>query len=388
MKNTLIPVLPNRNNVARFVSFGASMICASALHVQAHAQTSTTTAVANAGTVTAASCAFPAVQTAVYAAKVGQTVAIPAGDCDWGANQLVVLAGISLKGAGMNMTTLRRTAAVPVNTYLIRVDCGNGKQVKVSDMTLVGANLPKSQDRGLGLLYGCVDFVVSSMKFTKFVFAGVEIRGAQRQRGVIHNSEFIDNYNATVRNLGYGIVVFGDGTWPALELGTQNAIFVEDNYMVGNRHHIAANNGARYVFRYNFAQANDLTKDYSQVDAHGLSSATRGTRSYEIYYNKFYAVVSKGRNSAAVGIRGGDGVIYNNTYDTNTIAYPVLLMLEAAACGTYPVQDQIRNTVIAEDIPNAVTSQCAKSVALNRDYFVKAKAGYKPYFYPHPLRTY
>jgi hypothetical protein len=356
----------------------------------AYGQTTTTTAAAT--TVTAASCAYPVVQAAVTAAKVGQTVVIPAGDCDWGAKQLTVTAGITLKGSGRNATILRRTAAVPVNTYLIRVDCGNVKQIKVSDMTLVGANLPKSEDRGLGLLYGCVDFVVSNMKFTKFVFAGIEVRGSSRQRGVIHDSEFIDNYNVTNGSLGYGVVVFGDGTWPALELGSQNAVFVEDNYMSGNRHHIASNNGSRYVFRYNYAQATDATKDFSQVDAHGLGGAARGSRSYEVYYNKFYAIVSTGRNLAGVGIRGGDGVVYNNTYGPG-IAYPVLLLVEAAmsdpaVCGTYPVQDQIRKLVVAESVPNAVFNKCEKSVALNRDYFVQTKAGYKPYFYPHPLRTY
>lgn len=350
--------------------------------IQPHAYAQTTPA-----TVTVANCTYPAVQAAVTAAKLGQTIIIPAGDCDWGANQLTVNTGITLKGAGRNVTTLRRTAAVSANTFLIRVDCGSAKGIKVSDMTLVGANLPKSEDRGLGLLYGCIDFVVSNMKFTKFVFAGIEVRGPTSQRGVIHDSEFIDNYNTTNGSLGYGIVVFGDGKWPALELGSQNAIFVEDNYFSGNRHHIAANNGARYVFRYNYAQATQQTKDFPQVDAHGLSSSPRGTRSYEVYYNKFYANVTSGRNLAAVGIRGGDGVVYNNTYGPN-IAYPVLLQLEAAACGTYPVQDQIRRAVIAESVPNAVMSQCEKSVALNRDYFVQAKAGYKPYFYPHPLRAY
>ncbi|MBB3222345.1 hypothetical protein [Pseudoduganella umbonata] len=371
------------------VNYGLVLaLAACGVHSQAFGQTTTiiTTTTATT-TVKAASCLFPAVQAAVSVAKAGQTVVVPAGDCDWGANQLTVPTGISMQGAGRNLTTIRRTAAVPANTYLIAATCTTSKPVKFSDMTLVGANLPRSQDRGLGLLYGCVDFVVSNMKFTKFVFAGIEVRGPVRQRGVIHDSEFIDNYNTTNGSLGYGIVVFGDGTWPALELGSQNAVFVEDNYMSGNRHHIAANNGARYVFRYNYAQATQATKDFSQVDAHGFSSSPRGTRSYEVYYNKFYANITSGRNLTAVGIRGGDGVVYNNTYGPN-IAYPVLLLLEAATCGTYPVQDQVRKAVIAEAVPNPVMSQCEKSIALNRDYFVQAKAGYKPYFYPHPLRTY
>ncbi len=372
----------------------ASFVCATSLLLMSTTQASqaaisiaaTSTNTAAAGTIRAANCNFATVQLAVSAAAAGQTVAIPAGTCDWGGNQLAIQAGITLKGAGMNATVLQRTAAVPGNTYLVRFDCGNGRQAKFSDMTLVGANLSYSEDRGLGLIGGCVDFVVTNAKFTKFVFAGVEVRGLARQRGVIYNSQFIDNYNSTVHNLGYGVVVFGDGTWPALELGSANAVFVEDNYLSGNRHHIAANNGARYVYRHNTNVATELTKDFHQVDAHGLSSSPRGTRSWEIYANSFSAVLDSGRNFAAVGMRGGDGVIYNNSYTSN-IASPVALMLEIVSCGTYPVQDQITQAYILETAPNAVSSKCEPSIALNREYFLKARPGYTPYVYPHPLRA-
>jgi hypothetical protein len=331
------------------------------------------------------SCQFAAVQAAVALAPDGHTVKIPAGTCDWGANELSLPAGITLKGAGLNATVLRRTAPVAVNTYLVRFDCTNGKQAKFSDMTLVGADLPYSEDRGLGLINGCIDFLVSNAKFTKFVFAGLEVRGGANQRGVIYNSQFIDNYNP-LSSLGYGIVVFGDGSWPALDLGSANAVFVESNHMSGNRHHIAANNGARFVFRHNTAIATDVTKDFPQVDAHGLSSSPRGTRSWEVYQNNFSATLSKGRNLAAIGMRGGDGVIFNNSY-TSDIAYPVLLLLEGVQCGTYPVQDQITQAFISESNADAVLSKCEASIALNREYFLTAKPGYAPYAYPHPLRA-
>ncbi len=335
--------------------------------------------------VHAANCSFDAVQAAVATARPGKTVAIPAGSCDWGGNQLALRAGIGLRGAGRDMTILRRTAAVPPNTYLVRYDCRHGGKAMFSDMTLVGANLPGSDERGLGLTNGCVDFVVANAKFTRFVFAGIEVRGAARQRGVIYGNQFVDNYNSTVHNLGYGVVVFGDGSWPALELGSENAVFVEDNYFFGNRHHIASNNGSRYVFRRNIGIANDLTKDFPQVDAHGLSSALRGSRSWEIYGNRFSAKLSAGRNLAAIGMRGGDGVIYNNVY-SDKIAHPVLLSLEGAPCGSQSVKDQIQIAHIAENDAGAVFSKCPDAIKLNREYFLGRREGYKPYFYPHPLR--
>jgi hypothetical protein len=331
------------------------------------------------------SCAFESVRDAVAMAHIGQTVMLPRGDCDWGARQLTLPAGVTLKGSGREFTVLRRTAPVPPNTYLVRFDCSNNQRAVFSDISLVGASLPMSEDRGLGLLHGCVDFVVSDSRFSGFVFAGVEVRGPTRQRGVIYNSDFRENYSHVVRNLGYGIVIFGDGSWPNLDLGSENSVFVEDNYFIGNRHHIASNNGARYVFRNNIAVANDFTKDFPQVDAHGLSSLSRGTRSWEIYNNHFSTGPSRGRNLAAIGIRGGDGVIFNNTF-TGSIAYPILLSQEGGQCGEYPIKDQIREAYINESGNEIVLSKCPSSVKLNRDYFLGVRAGYKPYRYPHPLR--
>jgi hypothetical protein len=345
--------------------------------------------------VTAASCSYTDVQAAVAGAQAGQTVAIPAGDCDWTNNQLVVNAGIAIQGAGSDATILRRTAAMTGNNYLVRFDCYNGRQAKFSDMTLVGANLASSQDRGLGLIGGCIDFTVARAKFTHFVFAGVEVRGGAAQRGVIFSSQFIDNYNSTVHNLGYGVVVFGDGSWPNLELGSANAVFVEDNYMMGNRHHIASNNGARYVFRHNTAIATDLTKDFPQVDAHGHTASDitpHGTRSWEVYDNQFTAQLTSGLNRAATGMRGGDGIIARNTYGTN-IAYPVEFSIEGAmdtqVCDAPHLQDQIKQAYIAETGLVTVLAGCSTSyIRENIEYFTGTlPANYTPYTYPHPLRA-
>jgi len=300
---------------------------------------------------------------------------------------------LTLRGAGKDKTTIRRVGSVPESRYLIAFDCSNGKRAGLSDMTLVGNGNGAIWDKGLALLKGCVDFTVTNTKFTKFVFAAVEIVGPAQQRGVIYKNDFVDNYNASVRNLGYGVVVYGDGSWPALELGTQNAVFIEDNYMSGNRHHVASNNGSRYVFRHNTVIATDLTKDYAMVDAHGLSSSPRGSRSYEIYENS-YTTSGTGTVRTAVGIRGGDGVIFGNTVGAR-IARAVELEVEGFTCGTYPGKDQIRQLHIWGNTggamagyadANGLANSCPASIQAGRDYFTSAKAGYTPYAYPHPLR--
>ena len=336
-------------------------------------------------TIKASSCAFEDVRSALSSLGHTGTVFIPAGKCDWGANQLIVPSGVALMGSGRDTTYLYRSARVQPNVYLIRYECKNDSPAVLADLSLVGAGLIDNEDRGVGLLNGCVDFEVSRSRFSRFVFAAIEVRGPRTQRGVIYDNEFIDNYIPKGNSPGYGIVVFGDATWPSLELGSENAVYIEDNYFRGNRHHIASNNGSRYVFRNNIAIATDMTKDFSQVDAHGLSSSPRGSRSWEIYNNQFKANLTSGRNLAGIGIRGGDGVIFGNTF-RGPIAHPVLLSLEGGKCGDYPTMDQIRDAYI--DVPDeSVTNKCAVSIKPGRDYHISSKDGYRPFVYPHPLRN-
>ena len=70
------------------------------------------------------------------------------------------------------------------------------------------------------------------------------------QMGVIYRNEFIDNWYV---NLGYGVAIDGSiASWNRpLALGTANAVFVEDNLFVRNRHCVTSTNGANYVARYN-----------------------------------------------------------------------------------------------------------------------------------------
>jgi hypothetical protein len=349
----------------------------------------------------ASSCEFNEVVTAVNAAAAettagtvaAATVVIPAGDCNWKAQQLQVPAGVYLRGAGQDRTTIRRIGTVPNTSYLVAFDCSNGKRAEFSDMHLIGNGNGKIEDKGLGLLHGCVDFKVSNSTFSNFVFSAVYVGDAPRQRGVIYSNKFIDNYSPDLKNLGYGVVVYGGDAWPTLELGSQNAVFVEDNYFSGNRHNIASNNGSVYVFRYNTVIGQDPAKDFAMTDAHGLSSSPVGSRSYEIYNNRYSTVLAGGMQRTAIGIRGGDGVIFNNTA-TATIARTVELTTEGFACGIYPGPYQIRSLYIWNNSarPNnrhktdGIANDCPSSITLNRDYFLSPKPGYVPYAYPHPLR--
>jgi len=341
--------------------------------------------------INAASITFSDVNAAVQNAVSGDIVYVPAGISDWGTNMLSVPGGVYLKGAGKDQTKIKRSLST--TKYLIQFNGGVGSSL--SDMTLEGCyNEDEVYTNGVRFYNGCVDFRVFNCLFKKFAFSAVNVGNSSLQRGVIHNNEFLDNFFASIGNYGYGVVVYGNGVWTELELGTENAVFVEDNYFSGNRHDIASNNASKYVFRYNQIVATSPAKNFASTDAHGLSSSPRGSRSFEIYNNSYTALYFTGLKRSAVGIRGGDGVIFNNTC-TNRVSRTVELSLEGGSCGTYPVQDQIRSLYIWDNESHdelgytvgGIANNCPSSIMLNRDYFVIPKPDYSPYVYPHPLRT-
>jgi hypothetical protein len=352
------------------------------------------TLAANSGlSINARSCEFDAVLDAVGTARPGDTVLIPAGSCNWGRHELDVPANVHLSGAGKDVTTIRRSGNVANSLYLIAFDCSRGGTVQFSGLSLVGNGNGTIQDKGLGLLQGCIDFVVTNSSFRNFIFSAIYVGDAQTQRGVIFDCDFIDNYSPALRNLGYGVVVYGGGTWPELHLGTQDAVFVEDNRFSGNRHNIASNNGSAYVFRHNTVIGLDPAKDFAMTDAHGMSSSVRGSRSYEIYGNHYSVRLAQGLQRTAIGIRGGDGVIFDNVVEAD-ISRAIELSAEGFACGSHPGPDQIRSLYIWNNsyrhndgrFENGIDNECPGSIQLNRDYFLNAKPGYRPYPYPHPLR--
>jgi hypothetical protein len=382
--------------------------------------------------IDAKSCHFDDVSAAVAKAGPGTQVNIPAGTCDWGLQTLKVGAGIYLKGAGKHQTVIfRNTQTDPAaagkrgpGNFLIRFNCEPGKPNSLSGLTLQGGgkgaemqNGSDARDNGLqfsGWKYinghrsssPCDDFRVFNAKFSGFGFCAINISGdPTRMRGVIFNNDFIDNYAYEPKSkgviLGYGVGVFGDASWPGLSLGTADNVFIENNYMRGNRHHVASNNSSRYVFRYNTAVTTPSTRHHYALDAHGRgenNGSPTGARQYEIYGNVISADLPAADGArTAIGIRGGDGVIFNNIISAQ-FRYGIELMVEGSYdgqgnlnCKSAP--DTITDLYIwdnklnmAQVEKNGVTSVCSDIVKPGRDYFMQQKKAYTPYPYPHPLR--
>jgi hypothetical protein len=322
------------------------------------------------------------IQAALNLAKSGDSVMIPAGNFVFNGGA-TLNGGITIMGAGKDKTTLRRTTSG--DSWMFTVNCSNGGKFVLTGLTIIG--LSPNMSPGIKLSNNCKDFRIYDNSFRKCMDRAIEIYG--NTRGVIDHNEFIDN-NLTA------IVIFGDGNeaWKRpLDLGSAEGIYIEDNFFrqeviasSNMHHHVASNNGSRYVFRYNKCDDGNLTS--SAVDAHGQKFYwPRGSRRYEVYGNTFNAK----RRWVSMNMRGGDGVIFNNVF-TGSYSYPIRLIHEGNAgdgnC-TYPCVDQIRQLYIWDNTYNGkgfeVFSEHPQIVKLNRDYFVKQMTGYVPYMYPHPL---
>lgn len=315
---------------------------------------------------------------------------IPAG-CYEIMETIQIRDGMRIAGAGMNKTVLFRDPAKfkdnrkPI--FQVRGQQGRGG-TQICGIAFVGDT--DEDDAGWDTaisLSSCVDFRVDHCYFRRFGAAAVAVHG--ESQGLVDHCAWTDIFKPGINNVGYGVVVHRGNNWEdGKELGTAQATFVEDCILTGCRHAIASNGGAHYVFRHNVVRKNVVA---SSVDAHGLGyGSKRGTRCVEIYGNVIEDPVAKG---TAIGIRGGDGVIFGNTI--KGFANPILLTLEWGTPqelkSAYPAKDQIRDLWIWDNktvggSPQPVINRNAKGfIEKDRDYHTKPKPGYVPYVYPHPL---
>jgi len=256
--------------------------------------------------------------------------------------------------------------------------------------------------------------------------------------GVIDHCYFINTHGHVEAWVGNCTVVYGvqvsRGTgnfWDdniSNVLGKYNnyTVFIEDCYFEKWRHCVAANSGAHYVFRHN------TIKDdfgYGSLDAHGwfqtrcenpshgtilnppavwngtdwvcsycgapLRSTRResyfwiiqvGTRAIEVYNN---LIINAIRFADGIYIRGGGGVIFNNTFGGGTYSRFVYLTNEAPEWGSKVWCNNIwiwSNTLsegcqeIYESDPNNQITE-----GINYFRFPPHTFNYTPYPYPHPL---
>ncbi|MBL8025444.1 MAG: right-handed parallel beta-helix repeat-containing protein [Fibrobacteres bacterium] len=332
------------------------------------------------------------IKSAIDISQSTDTIRIPEGIFPFDGS-IICSAGIQVIGAGYKKTVLKRNDST--TSPFITINGMNDQPFLISGISFIGDTSPtsKREDWGIRFIGNCKKFRVTDCSFSHIGIAAIDVRGTSN--GVVDQCFFNKIYRDSIGNYGYAVLVCGTGdtSWNfPLLLGTGDAVFVEDCHFTLCRHAISSNQGSRYVFRFN--KCIDNAAKNPAIDAHGLEyGSTRGSRSYEIYNN---LIDNKESSHAWCGIciRGGDGVIFNNTLVKGT-EIPIILANASGKDTIYPAKDQIRDLYIWNNtyMGNSTTAKVLPEyghynmILQNRDYFNFAKPNYLPYHYPHPLRN-
>jgi hypothetical protein len=310
----------------RFVAFAALTFLLNALCVPgAHAQS----------TVTAASCNESDVNAVIngptHKAVGGDTINVPAGNCTWTSGFRVPAGiGISIIGAGAASTTITDNYAG--TTPLIWATPQPGAALmRISGMTVQpqsGASLYSP----FQIIGTCNSGGCPNMRFDNMVIqpgwtgqAGWIVR-VDNMYGVFDHNTVNGSYClANVNHSGWlGVGQWGDNSWASPDsYGTNAAIFFEDNTFNGTATNdtdasdaYADVGGGRVVTRHNtFNNAPVAGSTYF----HGTESGgrMRGGRQVEFYNNTVSCAPGNGCDAAAVAMRSGVGLIYNNNFSVS-----------------------------------------------------------------------
>jgi hypothetical protein len=280
---------------------------------------------ADASTISAASCSNASVQNAINVAVTGDTVLVPAGNCTWSSTVSWRGRGITLQGAGIGQTNITDQGA-------------GGAALDIEDtsaaafVTVFGFTFIKSANHPNGIIQ-----IAGSQATLGFRFHHNRILQASsgsRGMGITTVYGLIDHVTFDVTASGgsiQSVSIWGSSSgtdggftpWSRpLTLGTNKAVYVEDctfTYSSQDEDSIDAYGGARLVVRR--STFNNIT-----IGFHGTDSGDqRSAFSYEIYDNTF--INNSPTTLRAATLRGGTGVIFNNTYGgTHGTWYGVTMM--------------------------------------------------------------
>jgi len=359
--------------------------------IRSNGQISTTTILAKSGSAVDIQAAVDVVVTAG-----GGTVYIPEGMFEWNASSftqsfwgratgVIIPGGVNIIGAGDNKTVLRVVERAH-NALMFGVD-GQGKPVRISGIHFIGYVVDETENIGAIRIVDSQDFRIDHCTFENFDNTGISTRKQDTNkvhRGVIDHNVFDNPYKENLTNAkwGYGIIVVAyygiPDLWKPLDyyLGqyVDNVVYIEDNVFRRCRHAIASNEGGYYVARYNTFEE-PRPKNFGEIDVHGGDPGGRGL---EAYNNVIIGAEGYGA-SQAFWIRGGGGVIFNNTMQN--ILYGITLQKESSD-PTYQVKELY---IWNNNMDGGTLLNNPAGYTENVDYFLYAKPDYTPYPYPHPL---
>jgi hypothetical protein len=341
-------------------------------------------------------------------------VKVPSGTCTWSEEVVVSGKAITIKGAGIDSTIIKTNCCYAA--FEISGEGGTiNDLIRVTGFTFDGQNFGNAIEILDGNIF---KFRIDHNKFLNtggdgytIVIGNVGSDPKGHFKGVIDNNTFLNCFGDACIDVSND----DEGAWNRdTTLGTDDATFVEDNTFTwdscGSRdpseHIIAANYGARYVFRYNTIDSCSFNDGEHRVatlfDAHGYCAGgepNRGTVTWEIYNN----TVDTDESWVGGWLRGGKGVFFDNTFSglftgdvitlTNYRSREDCDWCQDGCCTQYPCTDQINNAYFWGNtyesnpvLPVVMDENLVPThIQLNKDYFTNSMPGYTPYTYPHPL---
>lgn len=281
---------------------------------------------ARAATVNAASCSQTAVQAAVNSANAGDTVIVPTGTCTWAGN-VSINKSLTIQGAGMDVTTL-----IGGSIFKFASDVDN---IRVTGFTFDGNWASTSyQIETAADAVGNQNFRIDHSKFKNRPYAtgGSAISVWGFSYGVIDHDQFIDACGETIQFNADQNAAFV--RTPVVGGYTNGTLFIEDNQFTATSNGIGAGrcgtananwenifdggSGARVVIRHNTITSHPQLRWQKVIEAHGFEANyswptghANGIGSVEIYDNTL--INNNTDLSNLVKLRGGTGIIYNNT---------------------------------------------------------------------------
>ena len=274
----------------------------------------------------------------VASASAGDTINISAGAESWsGLGTITVSKRLTIIGAGSGCPASCDDATT------IRVGSTMAFQVTASNVRISALTF-----EGPAAAYGSIlinktgtssatDWRIDHCHFKDTTGRGITVAAYASEAG--YSRDFpglIDNNRFSAAVHFKAVEVYGGslgthGSWDeTLELGGTSFVFIEDNYFVASSlsgvASIDGDTGARYVIRYNTFINGDIA-------AHGIEtgdptgsgvSMWRSTHGWEIYGNTFSYTAN---HYFVLNIRGGTGVIFDNTVSGTAAVFPAVRYL-------------------------------------------------------------
>ena len=373
---------------------------------------------------TAASCDSVDIQSAIDTciSTGGGTITLPAcsDDNTWTSTDKIDVdtsTEIKIIGAGKTSTVIGYADGEIPSAGAPGMYFKGGGLVELSNFTFRGSD---TANVAVGIrIYNNLteNLEIHDLKIQKFSNTALYLcsNDAMAAPTLVYNCEIGDQ-----RGVGmYGIRLTGTGdntdyVIPA-SFGTDNpnAVFIEDNTFDDCYHSTSSFGISNIVFRYN-----TITNPTSYLDGHGPcydigcnndpGEPDAGTYIYEIYNNN----IDCGSYPWGVNIRGGTGIMTDNTFTSCTISMrleiencsegtnctdanncPMSYTVEGTDCFQSPDQWWLWDNTTSGTAFATDGSECIRACSgeepttANCEYILAALSGYEKYTYPHPLRA-